>query len=127
MIDCCRYPCQDRYRRTSILGRSTARAAQKVEDAMDAPADFYVLRSTRDRVAELHAEADAFRLTRTLAGLSGQHAALFPRVRRLGAGLTGLAASSPSRPVATPRGVVRRRVRPTADPGPSSAAAPCPC
>jgi hypothetical protein len=103
---------------------SVDRAAEKVEEAMDAPTDYYVLRSSQDRTAELRAAADAFRLTRTLAE---QHAARFPRVRRLGAGLTGLAVSSPSRPVATPRGVIRRRVRPTADPGPSSAAAPCPC
>jgi hypothetical protein len=101
-----------------------ARLTRKVEDAMDAPTDYYVFRSTQDRTAELRAEADAFRLTRTLAE---QHATVVPRVRRLGAGLTGLAVASPSRPVATPRGLVRRRVRPTADPGPSSAAAPCPC
>jgi hypothetical protein len=91
---------------------------------MDAPSDFYVLRSTEDRVAELRREADEYRLTRTLAE---QHAALFPRLRRLGAGLTGLAGAAASRPVVTPRGVVRRRVRPTADPGPSSPATPCPC
>ena len=102
---------------------STAGAAQKVEDAMDAPADYYVLRSTQDRTAELRREADAFRLTRALAE---RHRALFPSVRRLGAGLTGLAVPASSRPVATPRGLVRRRVRPSADPGPSSAA-PCPC
>jgi hypothetical protein len=86
------------------------RAAQKVEDAMNAPTDYEVLRSTQDRTAELREEADAFRLTRTLAE---QHAALFPGVRRLGTGLTGLAVSSRSRPVAAPRGLVRRRVRPT--------------
>lgn len=98
---------------------------------MDAPTDYYVLRSAQDRTAELRREADAFRLTRALADLAEQHAPLFPPVRRFGAGLTGLAVSSSSsasgRPVATPRGLVRRRVRPTADPGPSAAAAPCPC
>jgi hypothetical protein len=91
---------------------------------MDAPSDFYVLRSTEDRIAELRRDADAYRLTRPLAE---QHAAVFPRLRRLGAGLTGLAVAAASRPVVTPRGVVRRHVRPTADRDPSSAAAPCPC
>jgi len=90
---------------------------------MDAPSDFYVLRSTEDRMVELRREADAYRLTRALAE---QHAALFPRVRRLGAGLTGLAVSAASRPAVTPRGVVRRRVRPTTERGGSSPAA-CPC
>jgi hypothetical protein len=104
-------------------GRLGAQAGTEVEDAMDAPTDDDLARSPQDRSAELRREADAFRLTRTLAE---QHAALFPRVRRLGAGLTGLAVAS-SRPVATPGGLIRRRVRPTADPRPSSAAAPCPC
>jgi hypothetical protein len=60
--------------------------------------DYDVYRSTADRVAELHREADAFRLTRTLAE---RHAALFPRARRrLAAGLTGLA--TPRRARRTP-------------------------
>jgi hypothetical protein len=78
-------------------GRLGAQAGTEVEDAMDAPTDDDLARSPQDRSAELRREADAFRLTRTLAE---QHAALFPRVRRLGAGLTGLAVAS-SRPVAT--------------------------
>ena len=80
---------------------------------MDPLTDYAAYRSFNDRAAELRREADTFRLTRVLAE---QHAALFPRARRLAAGLTGLAASG-SRP-----GSPRRRPTFT-----RSASTPQPC
>lgn len=56
--------------------------------------DYYVYRASADRAAELRREADAYRLTRVLAD---QHAARFPKARKLGAGLIGLAAPAASR------------------------------
>lgn len=68
---------------------------------MDAVSDYYVYRTFADRIAELHREADAHRLTRILAE---RHTAPFPRARRLAAGLTGLTVSRPARrtPAARP-------------------------
>jgi hypothetical protein len=63
--------------------------------------DYYAYRTTEDRLADLRREADEFRLTRVLAD---QHAAMFPRARKFGAGVRGLASRTPARrPAAAPR------------------------
>lgn len=86
---------------------------------MDLLNDYSAYRLSRERVAALHREADAHRLTRTLAE---QHAALFPRARRFAAGLVGLAAVRPASGATNAKAVGPR--------GGSTAATapePCPC
>lgn len=87
---------------------------------MDPLTDYYVSRASDDRVAELRREADAFRLTRVLAE---QHASLFPRARRLAAGLTGLAVPAADRTPAAGRTATAGRTR-TAG---RAVGQPCPC